>query len=243
MITLKKKFNTYLLQINIFCFVSLIGVEDLESSQDITTLLVSAPPPPPPKSAARVLALALAESAQQGSLQPQSSGLCTPQSPLPSQDAAHLQGSPQTLLKIFSEEGAASRASSPPLPNNQTPASSCPITSSPAIRQQAVDLPTTVVKLPDDTTCPTQTEPGSALSDPSQCPCSPSLASQIGKVPEQQQGLTGHVPVQTNSSSNSPAPNPSGSCRESEVLSKPEVRLIFTFSARYLVLVIIFFLK
>lgn len=227
--------SSYLQLYIFFFFVSLIGAEDLDSSQDITTHLGSAataapPPPPPPKNAARLLALALAESAQQVSVQSQSSGLCTPQSPLSSQDATHFQESPQTPFKIFSEEGPVTGGSSPPPPNNPastaTPASPCPITSSPATKQQPLDLPTTVVKLSDDNVCSTRTEPDSALSDPSQRPGSPSLASPIRKVPEQQQCFPAQIPVQTSSSSNTPASNPSGSCRDSEVLSKPEVKLI-----------------
>lgn len=217
--------------------VALIGAEDPDSSQDLTTHLVSAtapptaaPPPPPPKNAARMLALGLAESDQQGPVQPQCSGLCAPQSPPSSQDATHFQESPQTLYKMFSEEQKVTRGLSPPLPNNPTStatqASSCPITSSPTTKQQPLDLPTTVVKLSDDTVCSTQPEPRSTLSDPSQCPGSPSLASPIRKVPEQQQCFPGQIPVQTSSSSNTPASNPSGSCKDSEVLSKPEVRHI-----------------
>lgn len=201
-------------------FVSLIGVEDLDSSQDTTTHLVSAvASPPPPKNAARMLALALAESAQQGSVPSQSSGLCTPQSPLSSQDATHFQESPPSLFKMFSEGGPVARASSPPLPNNPdstaTPAPSSPLTSSPATQQQLPGLPSDAIR--------TQTEPDSTLSDPSQCPSSPSVASPIRNMPEQQQCFSGQIPVQTNSSSNTPSSNPSGSCRDSQVLSKPEV--------------------
>lgn len=213
-----------LFQLYIFIFVSLIGVEDLDLSQDITTHLVSAaappPPPPPPKNAARKLVLALAESTQQvASVQSQSSGPCTPQSPKSSQDATYFQDSPQTLFNIFCDEGAVTRGSSPPLPTNPTPtaapAPSCPVTSSPTIKQPPLDLPTAVIKLPVDTACSTQTA--------SQCPGSPASASAARKAPEQQQGFAGQIPVQPSSSSNTPASNPSGSSRDSEVL---EVRLI-----------------
>lgn len=165
-----------------------------------------------------MLALALAESTQQGSAQSQSSGQCAPQSPVSSQDATHFQESPPTPFKMFSEGGPVARASSPPLLNSPdstaTPAPSCPVTSSPTTQQQPPDLPSDAIR--------TQTEPDSTLSDPSQCPASPSLASPIRKVPEQQQYFTGQIPVQT---SNTPASNPSGSCRDSQGLSKPEVSL------------------
>lgn len=217
-------------------FVSPIGVEDLDSSQDITGHLGAAPAPaPPPKNAARILALALAEPAPQVSVQSQSSGLCTPPSPPSSQDATHFQESQsQALFRIVPEEGPVASGLAPPLPNSPTstaaPATtsspSCPIASSPTIKLQPLDLPTSVVKLSDDTR---QTEPGSTLSDPPQGPGSPGLASSLRKVPEQQQqqSFSEQNPVETNSSSHTSASNPSGSCRDSRVSSKPEVRLIF----------------
>lgn len=224
----------YIFYLCIYLFLSPTGVEDVDSSQVITTHLVSAaaaaPPAPPPKNAARMLILALPESTQPLSVQPQLSGIRTPQSPLPSQGGIHFQESPQTLSTFLSEEGAVIRGLSPPQPNNQastaTPASSCPITSSPTLKQQPLDLPTAVIKSSDDTTCSTRTEPDSTLSDPSQCPGSPSLLSTVKTEPQQQQCFTGQIPVQSNLSSNTPASNPSGSCRDGDVLSKPEVRLI-----------------
>lgn len=213
-------------------FVSLLGGVDW--SQDATTpsLSATAPPfapPPPPKNAAHMLALALAESAQHVSLQSHSSGPCTPQSPPSSQDASsHFQDPPQRLFEAFTEEDSVTGGPSSP-PNDSTsavtPVSSCPITSSPSIKEQPLDLTPEVVKLPDDPVCSTQTDPDSALSDPSQCPGSSSLASPTRKVPEQQQSFTGQIPVQTSSSSHTPASNPSGSCRDGEVSSQPQVRL------------------
>lgn len=195
------------------------------------------PPPPPPKNAARLLALTLAESAQQAPVQTQSSGLCTPQSPPSSQGAAHFQEAPQTLFKISPEEGPVTSGLAALLPNHPTltptsssssssSSASCPIPSSPTVKQPPLDLPTSVVQSSGDTTCSTHTEPGSALSDPPQGPGSPGLASPTRKAPEQQQqqqGFTGQIPVQT---SHAPASHPSGHCRDSEVLSKPEVKLV-----------------
>uniref|UniRef100_A0A8D3BWE5 Rho GTPase-activating protein 32 n=1 Tax=Scophthalmus maximus TaxID=52904 RepID=A0A8D3BWE5_SCOMX len=98
--------------------VSLIGLVALDSSEDLpphslsSTAPTSAPPPPPPpKNAARMLALALAESAQQVSIQSQarSSEPPTPVSSLQSQDASDFQDSPHPLLLHFqtpSEERA-----------------------------------------------------------------------------------------------------------------------------------------
>lgn len=171
-----------------------------------------------------MLALALAESAQQVSILSQSSMLCTPQSPPSSQDVSHFQDSSQTPFETLSEEEPATGGSLPPSPKGPTstvaPASMCPITSSPTMEQQPLDLPTTVIKLPEDTTCSTQTQSDPTPSDLSQCPASPILASPARKEPEHQ------IPIQTNSSSNTPVSNPSGSCRDSDALSQPEASLI-----------------
>uniref|UniRef100_A0A4W6DVL3 Rho GTPase-activating protein 32 n=1 Tax=Lates calcarifer TaxID=8187 RepID=A0A4W6DVL3_LATCA len=111
-------------------FVSLIGVVTPDSSKDLTpyslssTAPTSAPPPPPPKNAARMLALALAESAQQVSIQSQSrsSEPPTPLSSVQSQEASNFQDVLHPLVPHFqtsSDEGA-ERGSSPP-PNGTTP--------------------------------------------------------------------------------------------------------------------------
>uniref|UniRef100_A0A4W6DUT6 Rho GTPase-activating protein 32 n=1 Tax=Lates calcarifer TaxID=8187 RepID=A0A4W6DUT6_LATCA len=138
---------------------SFLGVVTPDSSKDLTpyslssTAPTSAPPPPPPKNAARMLALALAESAQQVSIQSQSrsSEPPTPLSSVQSQEASNFQDVLHPLVPHFqtsSDEGA-ERGSSPP-PNGTTPtfttSSSYPSASSPPIKpqppeKQAVSLP------------------------------------------------------------------------------------------------------
>uniref|UniRef100_A0A671U2J0 Rho GTPase-activating protein 32 n=1 Tax=Sparus aurata TaxID=8175 RepID=A0A671U2J0_SPAAU len=149
------RFCLFILQLQIPCvFVSLPGVVAPDSSKDLTPRSLSstapntAPPPPPPKNAARMLALALAESAQQVSIQSQSrsSEPPTPMSPLQTQQvSSNIQDSLHPLAQHFqtySEEGAGRRSSPPPNSTAPTviPAPSYPLTSSPTIKQQPLDL-------------------------------------------------------------------------------------------------------
>ncbi|XP_078028288.1 rho GTPase-activating protein 32 isoform X2 [Epinephelus lanceolatus] len=220
------------------------GVVAPDSSKDLTPRSLSssapttAPPPPPPKNAARMLALALAESAQQVSIQSQSrsSEPPTPVSPLQPQEASHFQDLPHPLVQHFqlpSEEGAG-RGSSPP-PNstapNVTPASSYTSASSPIIKQQPLELTSTITK-PSDSTKSSITPPGTQPETdptPPDTPfykCAPhssstSLTSPIRKSPERQQPVTGHVPGCTSSTNTSPATLPSGSCKDNGVLPQP----------------------
>uniref|UniRef100_A0A669F0B2 Rho GTPase-activating protein 32 n=1 Tax=Oreochromis niloticus TaxID=8128 RepID=A0A669F0B2_ORENI len=134
-------------------FVFPLGVTTLDSSKDPTpcsfssTAPSSAPPPPPPKNAARMLALALAESAQQVSTQSQlrSSEPSTPLSSLQPHEASSFQDSPHPFVLQFqtaSEDGAG-RGSTPP-PNNAATnvitVSSHPSTSSPSNKHQPPEL-------------------------------------------------------------------------------------------------------
>lgn len=224
--------------------MSLLGVVASDSSKDLTPRSLSsaapttAPPPPPPKNAARMLALALAESAQQVSIQSQSrsSEPPTPVSPLQLQEASIFQDSPHPLAPHFqtsSEEGAG-RGSSPP-PNGTaatvTPASSYPPTSSPTTKQQPLELTSTIAKPSDSaksSTAPPGTQPETHSTPPDtplyKCaplPSSTSLTSPTRKSPERQQPVTGQVPVRTSSSSTTPATTPSGSCKDTGVLPQP----------------------
>uniref|UniRef100_A0A665T9B7 Rho GTPase activating protein 32b n=1 Tax=Echeneis naucrates TaxID=173247 RepID=A0A665T9B7_ECHNA len=131
-------------------FVSLIGVVALDSSKDLkpyslsSTAPTSAPPPPPPKNAARMLALALAESAHQVSIHSQSSS-SEPPKLLPfqqSQEATKSQDLPH-----FPPSGESAEQGSSPPPNNTAP---------------TVD-PVPSVKLEDST-------PPQVLSKPSELP-------------------------------------------------------------------------
>ncbi|XP_042286919.1 rho GTPase-activating protein 32 isoform X2 [Thunnus maccoyii] len=227
------------------------GVVAPDSSKDLTprslssSAATSAPPPPPPKNAARMLALALAESAQQVSIQSnsRSSEPPTPVSPLQPQEAFDFQDMPGLPLipqfQTSSDEGAG-RGSSPP-PNftapTDTTASSYPSTSSPPIKQQQLELTSTITKPSDSaksSTTPTGTQP-ETVSTPPGTPlhkCTPlsssnSLVSPTRKSPDRQQPVTGQVPLHTSSTSSTPATTPSGSCKDSGVLppqSVPEVK-------------------
>ncbi|XP_054481625.1 rho GTPase-activating protein 32 isoform X2 [Anoplopoma fimbria] len=229
------------------------GVVAPDSSKDLSPRSLSStvptaapPPPPPPKNAARMLALALAESAQQASIQSQSrsSEPSTPASPLQPQEASDPQDSKLPMFPHFqtisSEEGAG-RGSSPP-PSSTAPAvtqaSSHPSASSPIIpiKQQPLEVTSTTTKPSDSTkssTTPPGTLPGTDSSPPDtplyKCaplPSSTSLTSPIRKSPERQQPVAGLVPVHTSSSSTTPATLPSGSCTEPGVLPElvPEVK-------------------
>uniref|UniRef100_A0AAX7U0X5 Rho GTPase activating protein 32b n=1 Tax=Astatotilapia calliptera TaxID=8154 RepID=A0AAX7U0X5_ASTCA len=143
-------------------FVFPLGVTTLDSSKDPTpcslnsTAPSSVPPPPPPKNAARMLALALAESAQQVSTQSQlrSSEPSTPLSPLQPHEASSFQDSPHPFVLQFqtaSEDGAG-RGSTPP-PNSAATSvitvSSHPSTSSPSNKHQPPEL-TSMITKPSD---------------------------------------------------------------------------------------------
>lgn len=222
-----------------------------DSSQDLTPRSLSStvpttapPPPPPPKNAARMLALALAESAQQVSIQSQSwsSELPTPVSPLKAQEASNFQDSPHPLVPHFqtSSEEEAGRGSSPP-PNSTaptvTPASSYPSTSNPTIKQQPLELTSTITKQSDNaksSTTPPGTQRQTASTPPDtplyKCaplPSSTSLTSPTRKSPERQQPATVQIPVRTSLSSNTPATTPSDSCKDTGILPQPvpEVKL------------------
>lgn len=188
----------------------------------------STAPPPAPKNAACMLALA--ESAQEASIHSQSSEPCTTESTPSSQDVSHFHDLSQAPTVTVSVEEPISGSSLPPSQNNHTltvtSASLCPITSSTTIKQHLLDLSTSIVKISEDTICSTQTDPESTLSDPHQCPGSPILPSPARKETEDQQTFIGQIPVHTNSSDNTPASNPSGSCRDGGVLSQPEASLI-----------------
>ncbi|XP_075957842.1 rho GTPase-activating protein 32 isoform X1 [Anarhichas minor] len=206
-----------------------------DSSKDLTprslnaTSPTTAPPPPPPKNAARMLALALAESAQQVSIQAQSrsSEPSTPMSPLQLQEASNSQESTHPLFPLFrtsSEEGAG-RGSSPP-PNSTAPASAHPSASSPTINQQPLELTSAITK-PSDNTKSSTTPPDTPFYKCAPLPSSTSLTSPIRRSPERQQPVTGQVPVRTSSPSTTLATFPSGSCKETGVLPQlvPEVKL------------------
>ncbi|KAF3841402.1 hypothetical protein F7725_007264 [Dissostichus mawsoni] len=159
------------------------GVVAQDSAKDLTPRSSSSaapstapPPPPPPKNAARMLALALAESAQQVSIQSQSrhSEPSTPVSPPQPQETSNLQDKPHPLVTHYltsSSEGAGRGCS---LPLNRTDprvttASSYAPTSSPTITQQPLELDSITTKPSDSTkslTAPHATQPGTDSTPP-----------------------------------------------------------------------------
>lgn len=214
--------------------MSLLGVVAPDSSKDLTPRSISStappPPPPPPKNAARMLALALAESAQQVSIQSQSwsSEPSTPVSPVQPQDASNFQDSTHPLVQTSSEEVARRGSSTPPNSTapTVTPTSSYATTSSPTIKQQPLELPSMISKLSDSaksSTAPPGTQPETESTPPNtlyKCaplPSSTNLTSPTRKSPERRQPVTAQIPVHT-SSSNTPATTPSGSCKDTGVL-------------------------
>ncbi|XP_029924440.1 rho GTPase-activating protein 32 isoform X2 [Myripristis murdjan] len=219
------------------------GVVALESSKDpspgsLSSMpSLSAPPPPPPKNAARMLALALAESAQQASIQSQirSSEPPAPVSPLPPQEASEILDSslpPVPQLQAPSKEGTASGSSPAPNATPQTPATaSYPATSSPPGKWQLPES-TSMITKPSNSAKSSTTPPGKRQEiDPTPpntplYPCAPlstsvSQVSPTRKSPERQQSVTGQIPVSTSSSGTTPATTPSGSCKGAGVIPQP----------------------
>ncbi|KAG7517147.1 rho GTPase-activating protein 32 isoform X1 [Solea senegalensis] len=222
------------------------GVVALDSSKDLTPHSLSssapssAPPPPPPKNAARMLALALAESAQQVSIQSQlrSSEPPTPVSSVQSQDASDLRNTSHPLASHFQtsfEEKAEHSSPSSQHTNSTavTTAPSYPSTSSPPNKQQQPELPSMVNKATESAGSsrgPPETQPrkDSTPPDTPLYKCAPlsssvSPTSPTRKSPERHQTVAGQVPVHT---SYSPAAStPSGGCKDTVVTqSGPEVK-------------------
>ncbi|XP_030010677.1 rho GTPase-activating protein 32 isoform X3 [Sphaeramia orbicularis] len=222
------------------------GVVSPDSSKDLTphslssTTPTTAPPPPPPKNAARMLALALAESAQQVSIQSRSSEPPTPVSPLHQLETAILQDSPPLLVQQLQtpSERRAEREGSPPPTSTASvgaTASTYPSSSSsscPPIKQQLPESTSTTSKTSNSAKS-TTTPPGPQMEtdiSPPHTPfykCAPNSCSAIHKSPERQNSGTGPGPVRTSSTSTTPATTPSGSCKEAGVLPPqpaPEVK-------------------
>lgn len=167
-----------------------------------------------------MLALALAESAQQVTIQSKSwsSEPPTPVSPLQPQEASNFQNSPYPLVQTSSEKRA-ERGSSLLPKSTATPVSSYPTTSSP-------ELPRTFTKqtprAPPGTLPETDsTPPDTPLYKCGPLPSSTSVTSPTRKSPEKQQPVTAQVRIHTSSSSNTPATTPSISCKDTGVLPQP----------------------
>ncbi|XP_072230337.1 rho GTPase-activating protein 32 isoform X2 [Leuresthes tenuis] len=216
------------------------GVITPDSSKDLTPRSLSStaptsapPPPPPPKNAARMLALALAESAQQVSSQSADTPIAVP--PVQKQEASNLQELAHSLFprsQSASEDGAG-RSCSPP-PNITAPtvttASSYPAIPSPPVKPQQPGLTSRITEPSDSassSTTPPRTRPETDSTPPNtplyKCvplPSSTNLTSPTRKSPERKLSVPGQVPVHTSSSSPTPATTPSGSCKDNKVLPK-----------------------
>lgn len=219
----------------------LLGAVSPDSSKYTTSCSISppasttAPPHPPPKNAAHMLALALAESAQQVSIQcqSQSSEPSSPVTPLQSQNASNNQESPYALVQTSSEEELGRGSSPPPYITDPTvaPTSSFSATSSLAVKPQPLEFPSMITKLPDSAKTPTVSPDTQPETDSTQTdipinkgaplPISINGASPTRKSPERQQTVTAQIPVNTSSWGNTPANTLSGSCKDSGLLLQP----------------------
>ncbi|XP_051793103.1 rho GTPase-activating protein 32 isoform X2 [Acanthochromis polyacanthus] len=223
-------------------------VAPTDSSKDLTprslnsTAPTSAPPPPPPKNAARMLALALAESAQQVSIQSQSRSSEPPTlvSPLQPQEFSTIQDLPHPVVSHFqasSEEGAGREIYSPPNSTTMTVItdSSYASASSPSAPQQPRELTSTINKPSDSaksSTAPAGAQPEADTTSPDTplYKCAPlssstSRTSPTRKSPEKQQAVTGPAAAHTSSSTTTPATTPS-SCKDTGISPQvvPEVK-------------------
>lgn len=153
------------------------------------------PPPPPPKNAARMLALALAESAQQATILSQRlpSGPPTPVSPLRTQgltETLDWPSAPQPLRSQPSLEEAAVKAT-----KTSEPASLAPSTLTEKLtRSDSLHL-SKDSGIPTST-CSSQDVVSSVTPGQSSVPSSqPSQVSKTQKSPERQQPAVGQTPV------------------------------------------------
>uniref|UniRef100_A0A8C2JDH9 Rho GTPase-activating protein 32 n=1 Tax=Cyprinus carpio TaxID=7962 RepID=A0A8C2JDH9_CYPCA len=156
------------------------------------------PPPPPPKNAARMLALALVESAQQATIlsQRQSSGPPTPVSPVKQQELLETMDWPPlpSLPSQPSLEEAAVEAS-----KRSAPMSSPPSTPTEKLnRSISLHLNTAESRKPPSISCNSQDVISPETSSQSAMPSSqPIQVSQTQKSPERQQPAVGQTPVST----------------------------------------------
>lgn len=221
--------------------MSLLGVVVRDSSKDLTPCSISsaapttAPPPPPPKNATRMLALALAESEQEVSIQSrsQSSEPPTLMSPLQPQETFDFQDLTNSPARTSTNKGESRESCTPP---NSTalaviPAS-YPTASSPIIKQQAPELPSTMPKPSDgarSSTAPTGTQPETTSPNTPVYKCAPlpsatSLSTPTSKSPERQQPVAAQITVNTTLLNITQVTNPGSSCKDTVLpQSLPEV--------------------
>ncbi|XP_068600209.1 LOW QUALITY PROTEIN: rho GTPase-activating protein 32 [Brachionichthys hirsutus] len=199
------------------------------SSKDLTSPPAARPPPPPPKNAARMLALALAESAQQVSIQSksQSTEPPTPASPQAPQEPTNfhdLPHPPQSYPQMSPAEGA--DRGSPPPPSNAalTVNHVLPYLAAPQIKQQPSEL--TSSGDAKSSTTPPGAQPETDLSPPNTHLYKDAMPhGSAGQTSPTRKSPERKPPVHTGSSSSPPATTPSRS-KDSRVLPQavPEVK-------------------
>ncbi|XP_055035447.2 rho GTPase-activating protein 32 isoform X4 [Misgurnus anguillicaudatus] len=158
------------------------------------------PPPPPPKNAARMLALALAESAQQATVlsQRRPSGPPTPVSPLRPQELLETLDWPQPLSSQSQpslEEAAVEVTKSSAIQSSPPSTLTTKVT-----RSASLHLSTADSGKPPSTSCSSQDVVSMVTPNQSVLPDSQSSkdqVSQIQKSPERQQPAVGQTPVST----------------------------------------------
>ncbi|KAK5620286.1 hypothetical protein CRENBAI_025987 [Crenichthys baileyi] len=213
-----------------------------DSSKDLTPRSLSStaptsapPPPPPPKNAARMLALALAESAQQVSVQSQScsSGSPTLVSSIQPREVSNFQEISRPLAPQFQtaseeEEGT----SSPPPPNSTTVFTSSydRTTSSPSTSLQPSEFTSPTTKPSEcfgSSTALSRTQPETDSTPPNtplykcaQHPSSTSLTSPTRKSPERQQPVLRQTPGHSSSSGATPATTPRAGSKDDRLLQQ-----------------------
>lgn len=195
-----------------------------------TTTTTTAPPPPPPKNAARMLALALAESAQQVSGHSQSQACNTPTPPSPL-DASGLYHTTLPLGQPSTRERGSGGNSPPPAFTPDRSQLAPPIL--PANRQ-SVDLtsmesaktsPVPPVVQPETDFAPHR---DALLQKSVPVPNTTSQASPTRKSPERQSSATVHDPALTCSSDDTLARN----CRVTQVSTQSTPNVSHTFEHR-----------
>uniref|UniRef100_A0A671T2N7 Rho GTPase-activating protein 32-like n=1 Tax=Sinocyclocheilus anshuiensis TaxID=1608454 RepID=A0A671T2N7_9TELE len=164
------------------------------------------PPAPPPKNAARMLALALAESAQQATIlsRRQSSGPPTPVSPIRPQGLLETMDwpPPPSLPSQTSLEEATVEVS-----KRSAPTSSPPSTPAEKLtRSVSLHLNTGDCGKPSSISCNNQDVVSPETPSQSAMPSSqPSQVSQTQKNPERQQPAVGQTPVSTDKTTTTPS--------------------------------------
>lgn len=199
----------------------------VNSTVSTTTTTTTTPPPPPPKNAARMLALALAESAQQvsGHCQSQACDAPTPPSPL---DIIGLYHTTVPLVQASTPERRSGRKSPPPAFTPDKPQLAPPV---PTATQQSVD--STSMESAKKCTVPPVVQPetdsaphsDTSLQKSVHVPNTTSQVPPTQKSPERHSSATVCDRAHTSSSDDTPAT----SCRDTQVSTQSAPDVSHTF--------------